>query len=954
MADEFLEDCQRVLEAHFKALADARAAEGLPVYAIEHGLNAETLSKVASGLKRRLVIDERLSTHWLLWVVYATELGYDYDGEEYWPSFEQRTPRWRLQADRRGMLRQWFLRFRKSFRGAVPTGPWATQFSIISWPITHAILPKDLQVQLAKLIYDERYLIAEFIEALPEEVGELVAASAYEASARLRNFLEQPELAGRIVLGLLGVGGQSASHWLQAETTQRILVDLERHSRAKAWLQDAKSTIQSAKTRLASRTRLPSGPRATTVSVATNEEKVALKSVTPQFLLLREANDRWTPVIEIPSFRAIAGMNPRFATILRSSRAKVQGTTAGWSAPGWLLYGPHRKKLAKWPSHSESIVKLEHADTALEYLLYSECRIEPAQCWLFRVRSDGIATEALSRAVHSDTEYILLYRASDGTEAPFPSVHVDCDGISALAVKVTSQTSADALQFLSKVDVRVERHLRIWPVGTPPRRWSADGSAVWLRGETPVVALSHDADCQSLTMSLAPQPPVTVGPVPAKRPIFFGLKDLPIGSHTVNVTARFSAQHPDGGQQVLTSNASLNILMRAPQEWVPGDISHRGFIVICDQVEPTLDALLAGHLSISIAGPRGRDVNCSLELIDSSGTVLSRDPIGAVSLPVTRADFDAHLRRHLEGIEDPVHYSTASQSRLVFDGGDLGVFRLELKHSVLPLRWCVKKAKTLELRLVNDGDNEHPTEIFFYPFERAISPTNIELGQIDSGLHPEGNGGLYVASCAELHACVVASVWRKAGLEGLAVHPSFDTDPTEPGALERLLKNIGDWCESRAFGPLANQRRDIVVSDLRNHLFECLCGRRWASIERQVQDRGLTAELRNSLEEAVHKKVSFGIALSKGWSEIMTNSILETSKRFHKCAERFQICADPEITATALRLATQPAHVVRSLGPDLSDRLRPVRAMPEMVRASRLLVILSGEAGRENIEQWIP
>ena len=82
MVDELLDSCQRSLEIHFKALSDARATEGLPVYALEHGLDAETLSKVTLGLKRSLVINGRLPSHWLLWVVYATELGYDYDGEE--------------------------------------------------------------------------------------------------------------------------------------------------------------------------------------------------------------------------------------------------------------------------------------------------------------------------------------------------------------------------------------------------------------------------------------------------------------------------------------------------------------------------------------------------------------------------------------------------------------------------------------------------------------------------------------------------------------------------------------------------------------------------------------------------------------------------------------------------------------------------------------------------------
>lgn len=63
MVDELLDSYQHSLEIHFKALSDARAAEGLPVYALEHGLDAETLSKVAIGLKRSLTVDGRLSSH---------------------------------------------------------------------------------------------------------------------------------------------------------------------------------------------------------------------------------------------------------------------------------------------------------------------------------------------------------------------------------------------------------------------------------------------------------------------------------------------------------------------------------------------------------------------------------------------------------------------------------------------------------------------------------------------------------------------------------------------------------------------------------------------------------------------------------------------------------------------------------------------------------------------------
>ena len=56
----------------------------------------------------------------------------------------------------RSTIRDWFVRFHDQYGGARPTGAWAGHFTIISWPITHAVLPVYLQRQLAKLLYEFR------------------------------------------------------------------------------------------------------------------------------------------------------------------------------------------------------------------------------------------------------------------------------------------------------------------------------------------------------------------------------------------------------------------------------------------------------------------------------------------------------------------------------------------------------------------------------------------------------------------------------------------------------------------------------------------------------------------------------------------------------------------------------------------------------------------------------
>src|ERR1035437_1949327 len=197
-----LHEWQKRLELHFAQLASERSISGLPLFALEHGLTEDELEEIGGLLRSRLAGDFHLGSQWLVWVVYATEFGYDYYGDEYWPSFEERTPLWRERGTR-DQLRKSFSKFQATYHGVKPSGQWARHFSIIAWPITHAILPRYLQGQLAKTLYDLRYRLVRLEKPKAQVLGQLLATNAWEASSRLRVFLEQEELAGRIVLALL-------------------------------------------------------------------------------------------------------------------------------------------------------------------------------------------------------------------------------------------------------------------------------------------------------------------------------------------------------------------------------------------------------------------------------------------------------------------------------------------------------------------------------------------------------------------------------------------------------------------------------------------------------------------------------------------------------------------------------------------------------------------------------
>lgn len=85
---------------HFTHLSSTRPHSDFPLFVLEHGLSEAEFQEISELLRSRLALGLDWEPHWLLWVVYATELGYDYDGDEYWRSFELRTPRWRDRGSR--------------------------------------------------------------------------------------------------------------------------------------------------------------------------------------------------------------------------------------------------------------------------------------------------------------------------------------------------------------------------------------------------------------------------------------------------------------------------------------------------------------------------------------------------------------------------------------------------------------------------------------------------------------------------------------------------------------------------------------------------------------------------------------------------------------------------------------------------------------------------------------
>ena len=106
----------------------------------------------------------------------------------------------------------------------------------------------------------------------PEAVGQLLAANAWQASSRFREFLQQEVLTGRIVLALLSdrsVGGQSP---IYPQTLQRLVSDLERVHSTGEWLKETRRFVAD---------RLKGAGRGLTGGLASPEARASGREETP-------------------------------------------------------------------------------------------------------------------------------------------------------------------------------------------------------------------------------------------------------------------------------------------------------------------------------------------------------------------------------------------------------------------------------------------------------------------------------------------------------------------------------------------------------------------------------------------------------------------------------------------------------------------------------------------------
>lgn len=929
------------LHAHFGRLAELKREAGHPVFALEHGLGPDEIEVLRHGLEfdlQKLLRDgESLtSKHWLCWVVHAAEHGYAFEGLEFWQSFSAKTPSWERYVGVRALLRDWFVRFKNTYRGVWPSGGWAANYPYIAWPITNALLPSDLQTRLAESMFQMRFRLGATGALTPTRVGRLVSAYSHHGSNRYLNFLAQRDLVGRIVLALLHANpdDQDAIH---PPTLRRIIADLNRTRVARKMLQDVRRHFQHEHPRTWGTSALPGPFRLGSVdSSLTNDDEALAPSpalMRTGVLLERNAAGQWSAALQLPLFQALSNEHAEFARHLSECLVNIPCHGEAWFPARALVASRRERSLRRWPGDGEPLLRFSESLQGFDSLVNEECLLPLAPCWVFRLAADGSrARMSALAAVHPGRRYVVLARDRDSLPGGGTPLTLACEGIQGCTLDVPAVPSNEFRRAMTEAGISVSRGLRLEPLGILPRQWDDDSEGEWLTTETPAFSVGVDHEVTGFDIAVDGGTPVTLASEAGQADLMFALSRLDAGRHTVTISSRLAT-----GSTMAPGKAVLHLMVREPSTWIPGQLCHPAMVVSVTPLSPSLDDLVDGRVSIQVEGDPAREAAFALVLLDAAGTETSRQPLFNHAMPVRAADWDKEWNAAAERERDDYAYLTASGGYIEVASEDLGFFRVPLRREAHALRWVVRKGTPAALCLVDDGDGG-ATAVSSYRFATPAREEDESSKSFVAGAQPAAAGGLYVARSGDLaRGLVVAPLNPGRGWDVLGERVDSDALAAQHD-LGALCLAHRRWSHAEPAGFAAKIRRDAALRPLHRQMLMVACGVGWLRIEDLLAGPRAPTPKWDLVESAVAGRhqglLNFAISLGHRWIAASEPWNEERMRRLHAEAAASFGWSSP-LVAQAWNLSQAPQDF--DPAPALLRAFQPPERDAVLVRAARYL-----------------
>lgn len=934
---DLLQSFNSRLHRHFKALATTSKENNFPIFALEHGLSDDEIDQIELGLQTlRESYPSLMNEYWLLWIVYSAEVGYKYEGLEYWPIFEDQIRDWENQD--RYKIRKWFRKFHKEYNGVVPNGQWAEHFTLISWPITHSILPRYLQTHFAKALNDSSYKLMSLGEFNPETIGRLLATNVYMPTNKFQDFIQQEELIGRIALALIDEQTSFGNQLIYEKTLKRIVSDLYSHNASREWLKETRNRVAD-RFKGIGQGKWPPKINTTTGKVTTSGIGISRYNICPRLLLRHSGNDIWSVMLDIPSFYKVSSRIPNLKSFLNNTRCQLNGAS-DIKPRGWILSSHRRGILHSWPDFEKPLLKFEKSDPLIEQLLETECIMSKGPFWLFRIRKDGTAIQILGENVRPNCNYVVVTTRDIPQSNELMSACVlDCKGATAYRLNIPVNISTELHEWFKNIGLEVNRTIQVWPSGLPYSYWDGEGSCECLTTDSPVIGVYHDHPVEAYGFSLNENSEQIIQ-TEDTNPLFFQIQPLTAGNHTLKVK-----EHRSQILKEITSSPAegyLNIFVREPEPYKIGNTSQSGLNVNIEPPQPNLDTLWQKNVSIEVIGPKNYSVSLELILELRDGKKSCFNINNTLDLPLISDKWHRIFEKFLESEEIQKNYLEATSGKLVINGDTLGTKQILFEQDSKPLRWQTKPSgdSKIIIRLLDDtGQEEIDAEVRRYDMEYPSRYVSVQFEEARSGLDVNPPGSLFYVKYKNYTDIIAVSKTSKDYYE-LAFKPKVKVDRKQINFLLQVLKK---WYEARPFGHIIYLKREQVLDEIMSALFKTLCGNNWFEAEKNYRLNPLTQEL-EKLKSLVAKNKfiqRYAEDLSnQNWSEL-AKSPTERTRKFFEITKHFGVSNNKQLCEFALQLASRP-YLISTLYQDkCTSFIGKISDNPDILRGVRLIILLS-------------
>jgi len=593
-------------------------------------------------------------------------------------------------------------------------------------------------------------------------------------------------------------------------------------------------------------------------------------------------------------------------------------------------------------------IRFEQTDPQLEYLLRTECLLRSGPTWLFRIASDGLAYECRSLRVRPGARYIIASTAGPiGSKGHVIPIDLSCEGVHGAIIDLPQALTEDWEETLRHLGLGQAKTVEVWPAGLSAAVWDGEGHGEWLASERPCLGIRTDHPLVSLIISMGSNanPSLELTSVEPGDPVFVELPNLPVGLHTVHVSAQSSLA------EQMESLGDLDVVMRIREArpWSPGVSPHGPLIVQMEPAAPNLEQFWEGRVEVTIRGPADRNVKCRVSFFERDGdaSTLTKQ-LPPMRLPVTADDWRSHFEKNFRKTKDAENsYDTARICEVEFQAGDLGAFTVRCEREFTPLRWIVRRqGHGYFVRLLDDSGDEVPPEVTRLAYETPCVEEKLEIA---SKYDVPESGGMYVARIHAVTAAVIASPVIH-GLADLACTPRIERGTGSTGEeIRRSFKIACLWSYARLPGDFISAvRRGVVLLALVRHVAGLLCGDHWAKAEAAACNETESIAL---LKDAISKRPeerAIGAVLARDSDQLAVAPLEERVRRMASLAMKFHLFrqisyrrkGDEEwISELALRLSSDLVKVEPWAGDILSLGLTQLMEVPTLVRAARFLVI---------------